>query len=148
MHLMRNDPFRDFENLSARFNRALTGPLSFESDGDGSVFGDWTPPMDIEESDREYLVRADLPAMRRDDVKIGIVDGVLTVEGERKHEKEERGKKFHRVERGYGRFVRKICVPSDVDQQKVTADFSDGVLNLHLPKSETAKPRTVDIRVT
>jgi len=147
MHLMRLDPFRDLENMSARWNRAFANPLAFESPADGSVFGDWMPAMDIEESDREYLIKADLPAIRREDVKVGIADGVLTVEGERKHEKEENGKRFHRVERGYGRFVRRICVPSDVDQQKVTADFTDGVLNLHLPKSDTAKPRTVDIKV-
>jgi HSP20 family protein len=148
MHLMRTDPFRDLENLSARWNRAFSNPLSFETQTDGSVFGDWTPAMDIEESDREYLIRADLPSLKREDVKVGIADGVLTVEGERKHDTEERGKRFHRVERGYGRFVRKICVPTDVDQQKVSADFSDGVLNLHLPKSESAKPRAVDIKVT
>src|SRR5687768_4661623 len=64
MHLMRLDPFRDLENMSARWNRAFANPLAFESPADGSVFGDWMPAMDIEESDREYLIKADLPAIR------------------------------------------------------------------------------------
>ena len=147
MHLMRLDPFRDLENLSARWNRAFANPLSLESPVDGSVFGDWMPAMDIEESDKEYLIKTDLPAIKREDVKVGIADGVLTVEGERKHDKEERGRKFHRVERSYGRFVRRISVPTDVDQLKVSAEFTDGVLNLHLPKSDAARPKTVDIKV-
>src|SRR5687767_11898329 len=141
------DPFRDMENLSARWNRAFANPLSFESPNDGSVFGDWVPAMDIEENDKEYLIKAELPAIKREEVKVCISRGVLTLEGERKHEQTDRGKKFHRVERSYGRFVRRIAVPTDVDEQKVSAEFTDGVLNLHLPKSDTAKPKTVDIKV-
>ena len=103
--------------------------------------------MDIEENDKEYVIKADLPSIKREEVKVGIVDGVLTVEGERKQEKEEKGKKFHRVERSFGRFVRRIAVPPDVNEQKVTAVFTDGVLNVHLPKSEAAKPKSIDIKV-
>ncbi len=147
MHLMRFDPLREMENLSTRWNRAFANPASFEAPVDGSVFGDWMPAMDIEESDKEYLIKAELPAIKREEVKVCISNGVLTVEGERKHEREDRNKKFHRVERSFGRFVRRIAVPTDVDEQKVTAEFTDGVLNLHLPKSESAKPKTVDIAV-
>jgi HSP20 family protein len=148
MKLMRLDPFREMETLSGRLNRLFGNPLPVDLPVDGSVFGDWMPAMDIEENDKEYLIKADLPSIKREEVKVGIVDGVLTVEGERKQEKEEKGKKFHRVERSFGRFVRRIAVPTDVDEQKVTAAFTDGVLNVHLPKSPAAKPKSVEINVT
>lgn len=147
MNLMRLDPLREMESLSTRLNRLFANPMPLDMPLDGSVFGDWMPAMDIEETEKEYVIKADLPAIRREEVKVGIADGVLTVEGERKQEKEEKGRKFHRIERSFGRFVRKIAVPTDVDQQKVTAVFTDGVLNLHLPKTEAAKSKTVDIKV-
>ena len=103
--------------------------------------------IDVQETDAEYLVKADLPEVARNDVKVAIDDGVLTVEGERKQEKEEKGKKFHRVERTYGKFVRRMAVPADVDPIKVAAEFKDGVLNVHLPKSPTAKPRAIDVKI-
>jgi HSP20 family protein len=71
----------------------------------------------------------------------------LSVEGERNQEKEEKGKKFHRIERSYGKFVRRLALPTDVDEQKIVAEFKDGVLNVHLPKTPTAKPRMIDIKV-
>jgi HSP20 family protein len=147
MQLMRFEPLREMENLSARLNRVFANQWPLETPADGSAFGDWMPAMDIEENDKEYLVKADLPAIKRDDVKVGIVDGILTVEGERKQEKEEKGKRFHRVERSFGRFVRRVAVPTDVDEKKVSAVFADGVLNGHLPQSENAKPRSVEVKV-
>ena len=105
------------------------------------------PPVDVQESETEYLVKTDLPAIERDDVKVALENGTLVIEGERRQEKEEKGKKFHRVERSYGKFVRRLLVPSGIDAQKVSAEFKDGVLNVHLPKSVDAKPRAVNIRV-
>lgn len=148
MNLMRLEPLREMENLSARLNRAFANQWPLDLPADGSGFSDWMPAMDIEENDKEYLVKADLPAIKREEVKVGIDDGILTVEGERKQEKEEKGKKYHRVERSFGRFVRRIAVPTDVDEQKVSAVFTDGVLNVHLPKSPTAKPKSVEIKVS
>ena len=146
MNLVRLDPFRELEGLSTRLNRLFDGSLAGKSDA-GAVFGDWTPAMDIEETDGEYLLKTDLPAMKREEVKVGISDGVLTVEGERKHEKEEKDRKFHKIERSYGRFVRRVAVPTDVDLQKINAEFKDGVLNVHMPKSASAKPRSVDVKI-
>jgi HSP20 family protein len=148
MHLARIDPFRELENLSSRLNRMINQPLSGRFGDEAPAFGDWAPAMDIEETDAEYLVRADLPAIRKDDVKIGISDGILTVEGERKQEKEEHGKKFHRIERSYGKFIRRLALPSDVDPQKVSAKFADGELQVHLPKSASSKPRSIEVSVT
>lgn len=146
MNLVRFDPLRELEGLSGRLNRLFDSPLA-KLPGDNAMFGDWTPAMDIEETDGEYLLKTDLPAMKREEVKVGITDGVLTVEGERHQEKEEKGKKFHKIERSFGRFVRRVAVPSDVDQQKVSAQFKDGVLSVHMPKSESAKPKSVDVKI-
>lgn len=147
MNLMRLDPLSEMESISGRLNRLFGKPMSVELRDDASMFGDWLPAMDIEEDEKEYLIKADLPALKREDVKVGIVDGILTVEGERKQEKEEKGKRFHRVERSFGKFVRRISVPSDVDQQKVSATFTDGVLQVHMAKSEAAKPKSIDVKV-
>jgi hypothetical protein len=92
------------------------------------MFADWAPAIDVQETDGEYLIKADLPAVKREDVKVSVEDGILAVEGERQQEKEEKGKKFHRIERSYGKFVRRVSVPSDVDQAHVAAEFKDGVL--------------------
>jgi HSP20 family protein len=149
MKLTRWDPSRELDDLSGRFNR-LFGLSPFRQaimeEGDG--FADFAPALDVEETDAEYLVKTDLPAVKKDDVKVSVENGVLAIEGERKQEKEEKGKKFHRVERSYGSFVRRVSVPTDVDPQKVSAEFKDGVLNVHLPKSENAKPRAVNVKVS
>ena len=145
MNLIRFDPFRELEVMSSRLNRLLGAPPVVSDEADG--FGAWAPAMDVEETDKEYLIKADLPDVKKPDVKVGIEEGVLTIEGERRQEKEEKGTKYHRLERSYGRFVRRLTVPTDVDQAQVGADFKDGVLNVHLPKSANAKPRSVDIKV-
>jgi HSP20 family protein len=147
MNIVRWDPFRELEDMNVRLNRFLGQTPARTTDGEGLFFGDWTPAMDVEETDKEYLLKADLPAVKKDDVKVGIEDGVLTLEGERKQEKEEKNHKLHRIERSYGKFVRRMTVPTDVDEGKVVADFKDGVLNVHLPKSATAKPRAIKVNV-
>lgn len=148
MNLVRWDPFRELEDMSTRLNRLFGQPLARRlGEDDGTVFADWAPAIDVQETEKEYLLKADLPEVKRDDVKVDVKDGVLSVEGERKQEKEEKGKKFHRVERSYGKFVRRLTLPVDVDEQKIAAELKDGVLNVHLPKSATSKPHTIDIKV-
>ena len=146
MNLTRVDPFRDLETLSSRLNRFFGAPL-VNMPEDAMPFGDWLPAMDVEETDQEYLITADLPAIRREDVKVGITDGVLSIEGERKQEKEEKAKKFHKVERSFGKFVRRIAVPTDVELAKIAAEVKDGLLKVHLPKAATAKPRSVEVKI-
>ena len=142
MSLMRFEPFRELEEMTNRLNRIFRK----EVNADG-VFADWAPAMDVQETTSEYLIKADLPELKKEDVRVSVEDGVLAVEGERKLEKEETGKKFHRVERSYGKFVRRMMLPTDIDQQKVEAAFKDGVLNIHLPKSPVVKPRSIDVKV-
>lgn len=148
MNLVRWDPFRELEEMSDRLNRVFGRPSTAKSDGKETMtVADWTPSVDISETDGEYLIKAELPEVKKDDVKITLEEGVLSIQGERKHEKEEKNKKFHRVERAYGRFVRSFVVPDYVDESKIKAEYQDGVLHLHLPKSDKAKPRAIEVKV-
>jgi HSP20 family protein len=116
-------------------------------EGENLSFAEWAPAVDIQETDTEYVIKADLPEVKKDDVKVEFEDGVLTVEGERKQEKEEKGKKFHKIEREYGKFVRRFALPTEVDATKLSAEFKDGVLNVHLPKSSNGKPKAISVKV-
>jgi len=107
----------------------------------------WSPLADITEDEKEYLIRAELPDMKKEEVRLTVENAVLKISGERKFEKEEKGKKYHRVERAYGSFVRSFTLPEDADGSKVSADFKDGMLQVHLPKSQKAKPKTIEIKV-
>jgi HSP20 family protein len=147
MNIARWDPFRELEEMYGRLNRVFGQPGPRRASDEGEAFADWAPALDLEETDGEYLVKADLPAVTKEDVTVSIEDGVLSIEGERKQEKEEKGKKFHRIERSYGKFLRRLTVPTDADPQKVSAEFKNGVLNVHLPKSATAKPRAINVKV-
>ncbi|HZD41724.1 MAG TPA: Hsp20/alpha crystallin family protein, partial [Terriglobales bacterium] len=108
---------------------------------------DWSPLVDIIEDDHEYLFKADLPEMRRDDVKVTIENGVLYISGERKTEKEETKRKFHRLERFFGTFERTFTVPENADTTKIKAEFHDGVLQVHLPKRPMPKPQAIEVKV-
>jgi HSP20 family protein len=103
--------------------------------------------VDIIEDDREYLFKADLPEMRKEDVKVTIENGVLYISGERKTEKEEKKRKFHRLERFFGTFERTFTVPEDADTTKIVAEFHDGVLQVHLPKRPMPKPQAIEVKV-
>jgi len=118
-----------------------------ERETGGPFFADWAPPVDISETDNEYLIKAELPEVKKENVKVEMLDGVLTIEGERSREKEEKDKKFHKVERAYGKFVRQFALPNAVEAAKVAAEFKDGVLNVHLPKSVAAKPKPIEVKV-
>jgi HSP20 family protein len=109
---------------------------------------EWSPLVDISEDDKEYLIKAELPEMKKEDVEITAEKGTLTIMGQRKFEKEEKGKKYHRVERAYGTFGRSFSLPDDASPAKVSAEFKDGVLTVHLVKDEKAKPRQVELKVS
>lgn len=148
MSLVRWNPFRELEDMQSRLNR-LFGDAPFPRMGeDGMSFSGWSPAVDVQETDKEYLIKADLPDVKKEDVKVELLDGALTIEGERQQEKEEKGKKFHKIEREYGKFLRRFALPSEVDRSKVQAEFKNGVLNVHLPKSATAKPTAVEVKVS
>src|SRR4029450_9975399 len=110
-------------------------------------FADFMPAVDIEETDAEFIVKADLPEVKKEEIKVHVQEGVLTIEGERKQQKEERGKRFHKIEREYGRFVRRFALPTEVNSEKVRAEFKDGVLSVALPKAPAVTPKMIDVKV-
>ena len=112
------------------------------------AFRAFAPAVDIQETENEYVIKADLPDVKKDDVKVEFQAGVLSVEGERKQEKEEKGKKFHKIEREYGKFIRRFAVPSEVDTAKLSAEFKNGVLNVHLPKVTNGSGNAVSVKVS
>ena len=108
---------------------------------------DWSPEVDITEDDQGYLLKADLPEMKKDDVRVTVEEGVLSVSGERKSEKEDQKKKFHRIELSFGTFRRSFTLPEDADSTKVTAGLRDGVLRVHLPTARVAKSKATQVKV-
>ena len=108
---------------------------------------EWAPLVDISEDDKEYLIKAELPEVKKEDVKVTAEKGTLTIMGERKFEKEEKHKRYHRVERAYGSFGRSFSLPDDASPAKVSAEFKDGVLTVHLAKDEKAKPQQIEVKV-
>jgi HSP20 family protein len=147
MNIVKWNPFRELEDIQTRLNRVFNEAPLRRTEGDGLFFADWAPPVDIQETEKEYVIKAELPEVKKENVKVEMLDGVLTIEGERKQENEEKGKKFHKVERAYGKFVRQFALPAEVEAAKVQAEFKDGMLNVHLPKSAGAKPKTVEVKV-
>ena len=149
MNMVKWDPFRELEDVSSRLNRIFERPLiRSESGKEMLAVADWAPSVDISETDTAYLIKGELPGVKKEDVKVTIENGMLTIRGERKQEKEEKGKKFHRVECSYGSFMRSFQVPDDADEDSVKAEFKGGMLNITLPKSAKSKSKSVDVAVT
>ena len=149
MNIVKWDPFKELEDVSSRLNRIFGRfPARAESGQEMLMIADWSPSADIAETDAAYLIKAEIPGVKKEDVKVSIQDGMLTMQGERKMEKEEKGKKFHRIERSYGSFVRSFRLPDDADENSVKAEFKDGMLNVTLAKSAKAKAKSVNVAVT
>lgn len=145
--IMRWDPFRELEEMSDRLNRVFARPSVRTNGKENLTVADWVPTVDISETDGTYQIKAELPEVKKEDVKVTLEDGILTIQGERRREKEEQTTKYHRVERSYGSFVRSFSLPDQVDEGGVKAEYKDGVLNLTIPKSEKAKPRAIEVKV-
>jgi HSP20 family protein len=147
--LTRWNPFKDLDELESSLSMFFVRtPLRRQNgEQESMTIAEWSPLVDITEDDKEYLIKTELPEVKKDDVKVTVENGVLTITGERKFEKEEKGRKYHRVERAYGNFVRSFTLPDDADANKVNAEFKDGVLKVHVAKSETAKPKQIEVKV-
>ena len=144
--LMRWEPFKDTDDFFRSFMSPAWGRWPGPS-GENAGRTDWLPAVDIRETDKEYLVIAELPGLRREDVKVRLEGDVLTVEGERRHEKETKGERTHRIERAYGSFQRRFSLPDDADPGDVRAEAKDGVLTVHVPKREIEKAKAREIAV-
>jgi HSP20 family protein len=144
MNIVKSNPFRELEEIQGRLSRLFT---EVPGRDEAFAFPDWAPPVDIQETEKEYAVTVDLPEMKKENIKVGLENGTLTIEGERRLEKEEKGKKYHRIERQYGQFVRRFTMPGEIDSAHVQAQYKDGVLKVTLPKSAAAMPKSVEVKV-
>lgn len=149
MNLAKWDPFKDLVEVSNNLNRWL-GRSSGAHATDVSMLAeaDWKPLVDITETDTAYLIKADIPGVKKEDVKVSVQDGMLAIRGERKHEKEEKDKTFHRIERSYGSFMRSFRLPDDADVSGISAEFKDGMLNVTVKKSSSVKSKAVEVVVS
>jgi HSP20 family protein len=149
--LTRWNPFREMEEMQRRmsslFNWSPFRRSSLTTDEESISVPEWAPLVDIVEDDKEYLIKVELPEVQKEDVKVTVEGGTLTISGERKAETETKGRKFHRMERYYGRFERSFSVPDDAEPDNVKAEFKDGVLRVHLAKSEAARPKQIEVKV-
>jgi HSP20 family protein len=143
MKLVRWDPFQEFVAMSNRLNRTVNDPYTPRTE---DSFGAWAPPVDIFERQDHLVIRAEVPGVQKEDMDVRIENGVLTLHGERKQETDLKEENTHRMERVYGAFTRSFSLPTSVDAAKVTATYRDGVLEVTVPKAETAKPKSIEIK--
>lgn len=148
MNMQVWNPFQEFENLLARYNKGGSNSSDTSMTSDMS-FADWAPSVDIEEEEDKYLIKADLPGVDKKDIDVKLENGVISIRGEKKTEKETgKGTKRHRTERFHGTFSRSFTLPDAVMADKVDASYKDGVLSLTIPKSDEVKPKSIDIKVS
>ncbi len=140
------DPFRDLDDFSNRLG-SFFGQTPARRREEGGTPAACSPSVDIVEDDKEFLGKAELPEVKKEDVHVSVQNNVLTIQGDRKFKKEDKGKRYHRRERSYGSFTRSFSLPEGTDAAKVKAEFKDGLLQVHLPKSEQARPRQIEVRV-
>ena len=149
--LTRWNPLREMEDMQRRMSSLFDwSPFrrsNLTAEEENITVPEWAPLVDIAEDDREYLIKVELPEVHKDDVTVTVESGTLTISGERKAEKEQQGRRFHRVERYYGRFERSFSIPDDATADDVKAEFKDGVLRVHLAKSEKARPKQIEVKV-
>jgi HSP20 family protein len=148
--LKRWNRMKDLEAFQHGLDTLLGRSPAHRAEGQEELMtvAEWSPLVDISEDDKEYLIKAELPDVKKEDVKVTAQEGTLTIMGERKFEKEEKGRRYHRVERAYGTFGRSFSLPDDASPAKVSAEFKDGMLTVHLVKDEKAKPQQVEVKVS
>jgi HSP20 family protein len=146
MRVIKWEPFRDVDDVFDRFFaetlRRWPRPAA-----EGRAALDWAPPADVSETEAEYLIKADLPEVRKEDVSITVQDGVLTLSGERRQEKRTDDEKVHRVERVYGSFARRFALPENADEQGIRAESRDGVILIRIPKQKVVQPQPRQIEI-
>lgn len=139
------NPFREMEDFFNDMQRGFGRP-PVRSTGEATP-APWAPTVDISENPKEYLLKAELPGLNRDQIRITIDKGLLTLAGERKFEKVDKDEKHHRIERSYGSFSRSFTLPDDVVTEKIAAECKDGIVQVRLPKAEVRRQQTIDVKV-
>jgi HSP20 family protein len=146
MRVIKWEPFRDMDDVFDRvFAETMRRWPRVATENRASQ--DWAPAADVSETESEYLIKADLPAVRKEDVSITVQDGVLTLSGERRQEKRADSEKLHRIERLYGSFARRFALPEDADEQAISAESRDGVILIHIPKVKVVQPQPRQIEI-
>lgn len=148
MSIVRYDPFRDLRTLQEEVNRLFSTNLSRSFGDEGIGRGAWAPSVDIYENKDQIVLEAELPGMKQEDFDLSVENNVITLRGERKFEKTDETDNYHRVERSYGSFTRSFTLPQTVSPEGATAEYSNGVLRVTLPKREETKPRRIEIKGT
>ena len=143
MSLVRWEPFRDLLSLQQRLNRGFESARQTSEE----QLGTWAPAVDIYETEKEIVLKADLPGLKLEDVDISLNNNVLSVRGERRFEKEVKDDNYHRVERAYGNFVRTFTLPNTVNVEQIEASYENGVLKIAMPKREEARPKQIKVNV-
>jgi HSP20 family protein len=146
MAITRWDPFRDLSILQERMNRVFEDAAvrGWKND-EPSATTSWSPAVDIYETDSEIMFQAELPGVDRKDIALQLENNVLTLKGDRRFEKETNQENYHRIERSYGGFSRAFTIPTIVDEDKIRADYKDGILKIALPKKEQVKAKQIKI---
>lgn len=147
MTLTRWNPARDLLGIADEMNRLVDTVFRSDTPETSLFKGAWTPAVDISEDDDNFYLNVELPGMKKEDVTLRYEEGLLTVTGEKKAEKEEKDVNYHRVERSYGKFERSFRVPSRIVNEKIDAKFTNGVLTVTLPKAEEIKPKEIEVKV-
>ena len=148
-NLIKWNPLREFHDVTTQLSDLMnTGSRSlYGGEGQGILEADWVPAVDITEDETGYRIDAEVPGIQREDIKVVVENGKLTLQGNRKFETEENSGKVHRVERSHGSFTRNFRVPEDADGSSVSAEFKNGILSVLLPKSEESKPKQIEVEV-
>jgi HSP20 family protein len=145
MAVVKWDPFRDLGTLQDRMNRLFDDASRTWRPDEPAATTTWSPAVDIFETEGEIVVKAELPGMERNDITLNLEKNILTLKGERRFQKETKEDNYHRIERSYGTFSRAFSIPATVDEEKIKAEYKDGVLKIVLPKKEQAKPKQIRI---
>lgn len=142
MHLIRWDPFATADEMFSR----IPGTVGRWARTMGHA-SEWSPSVDISENAQEYLIRAELPAVQKENIALEVQNGLLTLSGERKQQQEQKDEKFHKVESVYGTFVRTFALPEAADSTGIHAESKDGIVTIHIPKAKMAAPKATTIKV-
>ena len=145
MSMVRWDPFANLDDMFARMPPLLARWPRLSSSGETTA--EWSPSVDISETDGEYLLKAQLPAVKREDVHLTYDDGMLTISGERRQETEQKGEKFHRIESFHGSFSRSFSLPDAINASAIRAEAKDGVVTVHVPKSRAEAKKPTEIKI-
>lgn len=141
------NPFRELDEVQNRLSRFFNTSERRANGRENITVAEWAPLVDIIEDDKEYLIKVELPEIRKSDLRVRVEDRVLYISGQRNFENEQKGARYHRVERAYGSFTRSFSLPEDADPDQVSAEFRDGVLNVHVAKDKNARPKYIDVKV-